>query len=280
MHLQFKDNHDNGFFNISDFSCSNVNELINKKDNYRIVWVREGTAKFVVDSVPYTLTKNQVIFFTPLNKIEIFFESDNVISFSFNEEFYCVDNTNSEVSCHGYLFFGSSEVPVITLEEKEQESFGTLYKVMLEEFENKDHIQGEMLRMLLKRLLIKSMRLVQVNLVNPSISQSQLDVVRQYNMLVEMNFREMHQVKEYADLLYKSPKTLSNLFAQYNDRTPLQVINDRIALEAKRLLIYSSKTVEEISYELGYKDASHFSKFFKKQIGSSPKDFKSTSVVT
>jgi len=75
-------------------------------------------------------------------------------------------------------------------------------------------------------------------------------------------------------MLYKSPKTLSNLFKKNNSPSPLKIINDRIALEAKRLLLFSNKTAEQISYELGYKEAGHFSKFFKLQTGLPPATFK------
>ena len=92
--------------------------------------------------------------------------------------------------------------------------------------------------------------------------------------MVEQHYREKHQVGDYADLLFKSPKTLSNLFNKYNKKTPLMVINERIMLEARRLLLYSDKTSEEISRELGYKEGGHFSKFFKRNEGLSPKEFK------
>ena len=80
--------------------------------------------------------------------------------------------------------------------------------------------------------------------------------------------------KDYADLLFKSPKTLSNLFHKYGEKTPLQVIHNRVLLEAKRLLLYSDKTLEEITHNLGYTDSEHFSKFFKKHEGLSPRLFR------
>jgi len=82
------------------------------------------------------------------------------------------------------------------------------------------------------------------------------------------------QTESYANLLFKSPKTLSNLFPKFTDKTPLMVINERIVLEAKRLLLYSTKSNDEIAMELGYSDGSHFSKFFKKHEGQSPSAFK------
>ena len=138
----------------------------------------------------------------------------------------------------------------------------------------KDHLQGEMLRSLLKRLLIQSTRMVRSNLPEPTINNAQMNTIRLYNILVEKHFREYHHVKDYANLLFKSPKTLSNLFPKYSEKSPIMVINDRIILEAKRLLLYSEYSTNEIASELGYKDPGHFSKFFKKHEGVSPSVFK------
>ena len=219
------------------------------------------------------LKKNQVVFCTPLNLLSIPKE-EGILAVVFNREFYCIGDHDAEVSCNGFLFFGSSHAPVITLCEKDQKSFETIFFIFQEEFETKDHIQGEMLRVMLKRLLIKSRRLIKNNLPDPTIPSTQLDIVRQYHILVEQHFKEKHQVSDYADLLFKSPKTLSNLFKKTGDKSPLKIINERIVLEAKRLLLYSNKNAEEITYELGYKEPAHFSKFFKSQVGTPPTTFK------
>jgi AraC-like DNA-binding protein len=143
-----------------------------------------------------------------------------------------------------------------------------------EEFENQDHIQGEMLIVLLKRLLIMSTRIARKNLPNPEVENKKLDLIRKFNILVETHFKEKHKVIDYANLLHKSPKTLSNLFHNSYNKTPLQVINERIILEAKRLLMFSDRKTQQIAYELGYSEVGHFSKFFKKHTGHSPKEYK------
>jgi AraC-like DNA-binding protein len=139
-----------------------------------------------------------------------------------------------------------------------------------EEFENKDQIQGEMLRTLLKRMLITATRLIKKEQNQDQLTTKQVDLIRKFNILVEQHFKEKHQVADYANLLFKSPKTLSNFFKKHDVKSPLKIINDRITAEAKRLLRNSDRTAEEIAYELGYSEPSHFSKFFKKQTGLSP----------
>ena len=96
------------------------------------------------------------------------------------------------------------------------------------------------------------------------------------HFLVEQHFKTKHTVKEYADLLYKSPKTLSNIFSQISNKSPLQIIHERKLLDAKRMLWYTDKPVKEYAYELGFEDIQTFSRFFKKSEKISPSDFKNS----
>ena len=100
-----------------------------------------------------------------------------------------------------------------------------------------------------------------------------MDLLRSFNLLVEEHFKSEHSVAFYADKLHKSPKTLSNSFAKLS-RSPLQIIHQRIILEAKRLLTYSNKSAKEIAFEVGFEDASHLSRLFKKHTNLSPSEFK------
>lgn len=274
MKLTYSSIKDEDVFTLTDFSCEPSQELLNKKGLYKILWSREGKTKIKIDNYQLELNENEVVFCTPLNVMEVLTHSENLIAFVFNKQFFCIQTHDDQVSCNGFLFFGSSQPPKIELCEKEQYHFATLLHLFKEDLVIKDHLQGEMLRSLLKRLLIISTRMAKENLTQPSISNAQLNIIREYNLLVEKHFRELHQVKDYANLLFKSPKTLSNLFLKYNDKSPIMVINERILLEAKRLLLYSDKPADEIAIELGYKSLSHFSKFFKKHEGVSPTAFK------
>jgi AraC-like DNA-binding protein len=275
MKLEYSTLKDEDLFILTDFTCNPAQKLLSQRGLYKIVWSRENAAKITVDDYFIHLKKDQVIFCTPLNIMHIDQSTEGLSSFVFNKEFFCLQTHDDQVSCNGLLFFGSSQPQIVSLQEKEKKLFEMILYFFEEEFNIKDHIQGEMLRTLLKRLLILSTRMVRKELQDPNLPNAQIDTIRQYNLLVEAHFHEKHQVKEYAELLFKSPKTLSNLFKKYGEKSPLTIINERIMLEAKRLLLYSDKTTEEITYDLGYKDAGHFSKFFKKNEGVSPTLFKS-----
>ena len=273
MKLVYKNSKDNSKLTLTDFNCEPAQLILKDKDLYKILWSKDKDTEITIDGYQVVLKKNQVLFCTPLNILSVPKE-DGIKAVVFNREFYCIEHHDKEVSCNGFLFFGSSHAPIITLCEKDQKSFETIFYIFQEEFDTKDQIQGEMLKVMLKRLLIKSSRLIKETLPDPNISTPQLDIIRQYHILVEQHFKEKHQVADYAELLFKSPKTLSNLFKKTGDKSPLKIINERITLEAKRLLLYSDKNAEEIAYELGYKEPAHFSKFFKSQIGTPPATYK------
>ncbi len=274
MNFRYSKHPEQGNLVLTDFNCASFENRLGAGDYYKIIWAKENDISIAIDGYSVEIEKDHVLFCTPYNMIQIKPFLKGVISLIFDREFYCIRDHDYEVSCNGFLFMGSSAPAMVKLTEKERKSFELHFMFLEEEFETEDHIQGEMLRVLLKRLLIKSVRLLKKTIVDPTLEQPKVDIIRQFNLLVEAHFREKHKVSDYANLLHKSPKTLSNLFAKYNNKTPLQVINGRIVLEAKKLLLLSEKSSKEIAYSLGFSEASHFSKFFKNQEGVSPIHFK------
>jgi AraC-like DNA-binding protein len=274
MNFKYVNFSNQGSLFLTDFNCASFDKRLGQGDFYKIIWAKDKDLDLAIDGYHLNIKKNHVIFCTPLNKLSIEPYTQGMVSYIFNRDFYCIRDHDSEVSCNGYLFFGSSVPPVVELTEKEQKNFKLLFMFFEEEFENQDHIQGEMLIVLLKRLLIMSTRIARKNLPNPEVENKKLDLIRKFNILVETHFKEKHKVIDYANLLHKSPKTLSNLFHNSYNKTPLQVINERIILEAKRLLMFSDRKTQQIAYELGYSEVGHFSKFFKKHTGHSPKEYK------
>ena len=269
MNYRFKGFVEQSCLILTDFSESNFTKALNT-DNYKILWARTDPVMITIDGYHMSIKKNQLLFCTPLNTVHIEEPFEGLSAFIFNREFYCIRDHDKEVACDGLLFLGSSVPPIITLDKKEQRSYNVLYMMFEEEFLNKDHIQGEMLRVLLKRLLIKSVRLIKNDMPKIDLFDKKLEVIRQFNLLVEKHFKQTHKVSEYANMLVISPKSLSNIFSKFNYKSPLKVINERLQLEAERLLQFSNKNINEISFELGFSTMSHFSKFFKKNNGNSP----------
>lgn len=248
--------------------------LLKDQQYLGFLWNRgAAVVPVVVDVQPLKLQPDQMLCFTGFEHIALNSSPDWVI-LVFNRAFFCVHTRENEVSCNGLLFYGTPELPVLTLDPADRIRMDTLLHVLREEFDEKDENQEEMLRTLLKRFILLCTRLGRRQLLKENPDKSDSDLIRHYNRLVDEHFREKKKVAEYAAMLYKSPKTLTNIFGKHYGKTPLQVIHDRLMIEAKRLLIYTDKTAKEIGFELGFDDAARFSKFFKNSTGISAGDFK------
>lgn len=245
-----------------------------KEEFFKILWNRGAPFSINIHSVDLTVGRNNLICLTPLQEPDISTIESDYYLLLFNREFYCIHENDNEVSCEGLLFWGSSELPLLNLDDQEISPFETLFQVLIDELDTRDRIQGEMLRMLLKRLIIKSTRLARKQFFPENIGENQTELIRRFNILVEQHYKEHHQVAVYADMLHKSPKTLSNVFAEAGHKTPLEMIHHRIALEGKRQLLKTDKLAKEIAFELGFTEHAHFSRFFKKETGQSPSAYR------
>lgn len=91
---------------------------------------------------------------------------------------------------------------------------------------------------------------------------------------VENHFKEQRSAAFYANELSLSAKRLNELSKDSFGKTINQIINDRLILEAKREISCFNKSIKEISYELGFSEPSYFTRFFGKQTGHTPEDFR------
>lgn len=272
----YKEKEVGAHFSLSTNFISDLRELDSISGLIHIHWNRtEQPITIFVDGIEIDLAPKQLTTTTYTQNIRYHKSNALLTTFSFNREFYCINDHDHEVKCNGLIFFGTSNQPIVTLDKEEQKKFELLYEVFLDESKMKDNTQGEMLRILLKRLIIKTTRLVKDQLIAEKITESQIDIIRKFNVLVDIHFKEKRHVRDYAELLFKSPKTLSNLFAKFNQKTPLQIIHERVILEAKRQLIYTDKSGKEIAHELGFEDAGTFHKLFKKITATTPLQFRS-----
>lgn len=238
-----------------------------------IIWTKDENSLIEFEGETHSLTKNTIIFLTKFYELK-FSALVNASLIKFNREFYCVLDHDKEVSCKGVLFFGANQLPYFQIPDDELETFETVWKMFQLEMQTKDEMQLEMLQTMLKRFLILCTRIYKNTHQLSPLQLEESDILREFNFLVEQHFREKHTVQEYADLLNKSPKTLSNLFSKISDKSPLQLIHERIAIEARRLLRYTDKSIKEISFDLKFEDIQTFSRFFKKMEKMSPSDFR------
>lgn len=239
-----------------------------------IAWNRGPEQTITIDGSPYLFPGNTVHCLM-VSENFLFQQAEDIVAWQFSREFYCVVDHDKEVSCVGFIFYGPPRKMFIELSAHDQQQIDHIREMLTDEFGTDDAIQGEMMQVLLKRLIIIVTRLARTQYLNEQeLPGDKLDIIRKYNLLVETHYKQEHQVSFYAGQLFKSPKTLSNLFALYNNKNPLTIIQERLAQEAQRLFLYTNKSAKEVAYELGFENASHFGKFFKRVTGQSVTDVK------
>ena len=260
--------------NLAMTSCFHENKALQQNTTlYKFIWVRSGILTVEIDHIPMRLEQDEIACLTPLHHIEIKSVEGEYLTFLFNSNFYCIFGHDDEVSCNGFLFHGSSQVMRLKLSQEQAVNLNDIVRIFRQESAVRDNLQEEMLRIILKRFITCTRIAREKCGVTPE-QEKAFDIVRRFYILVDQNFREKKQVQDYADLLFRSPKTLSNLFSSCGVPSPLRIIHERVEAEAKRLLLYTPKSAKEISELLGFEDLSTFSRFFKKMTGESVSDFR------
>ncbi|QHE84407.1 AraC family transcriptional regulator [Hydrogenophaga sp. BPS33] len=99
-------------------------------------------------------------------------------------------------------------------------------------------------------------------------------LLQRYRGLVEQHYREHRPLSFYAEALGVTPDHLSRTCRSATKQSALHILHERLMLEARRLLAYSSMPVTEVALQLGYDDAAYFSKFFNRSVGHTPSEYR------
>jgi len=122
-------------------------------------------------------------------------------------------------------------------------------------------------------LLSEIERLKKTDLIQRTKS-NKYTILDSFKSLLNKNHKELTSVKEYANLLNITPNYLNIVVKETTGLTANELIQKRIILEAKRLLINNRSDIAQIAFGLGFKDASYFARFFKRSTGLSPTQFR------
>ena len=244
-----------------------------EQNNYSIYWIQEGSGTYNIDFEQYTFTDNVLFFLSPGQVFTVDSEQiKTAYKLTFKRDFYCIQTHDAEVACNGILFNNIYETPFVKPCEKDTQKLNYILENLIEEFQQNETAQYDMLQAYLKQFIINSVRIKKENHVIKEDTETRL--FKDFSLLVEQNFKTMHTVTDYANRLGLSPKSITKHFQKLGAKTPSEFIKNRILLEAKRLLIYTDKTVKEIAFELGFNDPAYFTRFFTKAILKSPLQFK------
>lgn len=100
-----------------------------------------------------------------------------------------------------------------------------------------------------------------------------------FTNLIEQDYASHHRLDYYANKIGISNAHLNAVCREFAQRSALDLVHERIMLEAKRNLVYTTMTIRTVSDALGFSDPAYFTRFFKRQAGIAPKEFRQQLVV-
>lgn len=250
-------------------------DVPHRHDYYTVLIVEEAEGRHVIDYKSYDFSPFQVHFVSPGQVHQVVTPSRPKGSvFTFSQDFLVENNIPESFISNINLFRQFGETPPLAIDET---TFGRLSRILgeMEECLPLDlHYRTRALGALLQLFLIyvNNSRLLDTNQLDEE--HSGVCMLRDFKDLVNQNYNKWHKVAEYAPTLHITPKHLSHTVKSLTGKTAKELIQDRLTLEAKRLLFHTDLTIKEIAYRLGYEEPLHFSSFFKKQAGESPSQYR------
>ncbi|GAB3996473.1 helix-turn-helix transcriptional regulator [Spirosoma daeguense] len=240
---------------------------------YLLMWIRNGSGTHTIDFKTYPVQPNQLYFLTPgqvhswtlspdIQGYNLFFEA-NFFRGRFGQRLY------------QYPFFHSNQhVPLLEVTDHDARRTDELFTYAYEEYDQQRTNRAEVFLSYVHILLETANRLYSLQLTD---SDAQLyDRIRQYEELIERQFLTVREVKVYAEEMNLTPNYLNHICKKVLSKTASQLIQERIVIEAQRWLTHTANSIKEIGFQLGFEDPSYFVRFFKKQTGHTPADFRET----
>ncbi|MEM1214344.1 MAG: helix-turn-helix domain-containing protein [Bacteroidota bacterium] len=246
-------------------------DVPHRHDYYTVLLVVKATGHHRVDYQSYLFQAQEVHFVGPGQVHQVVLTGPPrgwVLTFS--RDFLAKSNIPEQFITNINLFRPFGDSPPLALDTK---TFDQLVRTLQEMEECLPlHLQYRQraLGALLQLFLIYANQAATFNPDQRDEEQAEVCILRDFKQLVNTNYTDWHKVSEYAQQMHITPKHLSQTVKDVTGKVAKDHIQDRLVLEAKRLLLHTDQSVKEVAYALGFNDPLHFSRFFKRQVGSSP----------
>ena len=243
-----------------------------RKDHYLFVFMRQGGTRQWIDMIPYDLKDNTAYLLGP-NQVIVKEGADKLWStgIAFTREFLSLQDSASlsqlpllqDIHHPHELLLNKTDIAFVE----------DLITKISDEYHNRNEWQWRMLTAYLTLLFTYLSRIYQLQLKN-TIAPTENELIAAFHAKINENFRAMHEVGDYASILYISPGHLSETVKAHSGKPAIKHIHERLVMEAKRLLFHTNNSLKEIAFELGFADASYFNRFFKRETGVTPHDYR------
>lgn len=242
-----------------------------KHDFYIVLFITQGTGNHTIDFKDYAVHPGAVFFLTPgqVHSWQLTADADGFILF-FTPSYY-----REQQKLYHFPYFATmaGNAPLL-LNQAETVQFLPLLQAMQLEYGQQQLLKDDLLRDYLDILLIKLLRIFQSQHLTYRTAPAILPEALQLQQLIDLHYTEHRPVSFYADKLHTTAKHLNEISKKALGKTTSQLLQERLLLEAKRLLIHSAKSIKEVANTLGFSEITYFFRFFKKHAGHTPEQFR------
>lgn len=245
-----------------------------RHDFYEILLLTQGSGKHTIDFEQHEVQPYSVFFLSPgqIHSLELSQDIKGYI-FLFTSEFYLLNKQDKNKLLELPFFYNiSNRSYPLYLNEQDAELLTDLFRQACMENTKDLPDSQDLIRSFLDIILILCKRLYPEK-QDEKMKKGNL-LVKKFKQLIEEKYYENKSVKEYAELLSVTANHLSETVKNLTGRTPTDLINDKLILEIKRMLMHTDLTVSEIAFHLNFTDQSYFSRYFRKNTGVTPNEFR------
>lgn len=243
-----------------------------RKDYYMFALLRSGGCRHWVDMVPYDFRPDTLYFTTPP---QVHLKENMVpmegIMICFTEDFLTLNGGDDVPKLP--VILNQQNGHVLKLSPDDFQFVEDILNKSLGEFQSSGNWRNNMLHSYLQVLLIYLSRLYTQQFEHHEHA-AERSLLRRYQELITEHYTSVHDVASYAELLHITAGHLSDVIKQQSGKSAIELIHDRLLIEAKRLLFHTDQSVKELSFQLGFSDVSYFVRFFKRLSGLTPVEFR------
>lgn len=242
---------------------------------YNIIFFTEGEGKHFIDFNWFPVQKNTLVYLTK-DQINAFDFSGNLNGFCilFTEDYFAKCFANLPKDFVYRLFNPQLFSPILHIPKHAE--FAKYFNLIKTEFSKKTAFnQATIIQSLFVILISKAEQYKQEQTFHIK-DDSKILLFQKFMILLENQFSKSRNADYYAKEIAISYKHLNTICKALVNKTAKQVINDFVILQAKRKLINSTIKSTTLGYKLGFEDPTNFTKYFKKNTGLTPKQFKNS----
>lgn len=253
-----------------------INDRPERLNFYLIIYIEQGRGRHRIDFESYEYSPGTIFFLSPgrVQQWDIK-RSLKGSMLLFTESFLFKEIIDKEFFENFYLFSDYPASPRLKIDLLQNHSFQDLIHNLIEQSQLKpDFAKAEILRSLLRLFILKAERLKRPEQEHSRFRKDTV-LFNHFKKLLNENYTQTRNVSFYAERLHVSERKLSSLARSFTGRAAKHFINERTILETKRLLAYTTQTVKQICFDLGFDEPTNFVKFFKRYTNSTPQLYRS-----